>query len=296
LAIALTTAAFLTRVGPPAQLLPDHGEGRLVINNLRPMQFPVKVVDAAGRRLPSDSVRFAADEGTVMTISPTGAITCLERGDATVRASLGTISTTIGVRCLPVKQIASGSWVTLIAGERARHLPFKAIGTDGQVVTELRGSAVISDSAVATIVGTDVIPRAVGTTNVHVAIGDESATIHIFVYERVSGFDRLRPDQKLVAVPVRVAQGETVEWKLPTGGFWLRYTPRHAGDAPPTIVTDGDARCQVFSPLRAYFVGPDEYGTFCINHGEPAVVRVSHGYVGKAVVEGWLAFERGERQ
>jgi hypothetical protein len=296
LAIALTTAAILTRVGPPARLLPDHGEGRLVINNVTAMQFPVRVVDAAGRRLPSDSVRFALDGGSAATISRTGAITCLERGDAAVRASLGTISTVIGVRCLPVKQIASGSWVTLIAGEHARHLPFKAIGIDGEVVAELRGSVVVSDSSVATVVGTDVVPRAVGTTRVNVAIGDESASIRILVYEKVSGFDQLRPDQRLVAVPVRVAQGESVEWKLPTGGFWLRYTPRHAGDAPPTIVADGNALCQVFSPLRTYFVGPDEYGTYCLSRGGPAVVRVSHGYVGKPVVEGWLAFERGERQ
>ena len=292
LAIALTTAAMLMRVGPPARLLPDHGEGRLVINNLRALQFPVRVVDAAGRRLPSDSVRFAADAGSTMTISPNGAITCHERGDATVRASLGTISTAIGVRCLPVEYIASGSWVTMIVGERPRDLPFKAVGTDGEVVTELRGSAVISDSSVATMVGARVVPRAVGATSVKVVIGDESANIRIVVYEKVSGFDQLRPDQNLVAVPVRVAQGEAVEWKLPTGGFWLRYTPRHAGDAPPTIVTDGDVNCQVFSPLRTYFAGPDEYGTRCVRHEGPAVVRVSHGYVGKQVVEGWLAFER----
>jgi hypothetical protein len=296
LAVSLTIVAVVTRDGPPTRLVADHDADRLVINNLQPMQLPIRVLDDAGHRLPSDSVRFTPDAGSALTVSATGAVTCVDRGDATIRASLGSISTVVAVRCLPVREIESSTWVSLIAGEPARHLPFKAIGTDGQPVTELRGSALVSDGAVATLVGGYVVPRSVGATKLIMAVGDRTAHIRVVVHEPVRRFDNLRADQRFVAVPVRVVRGETIDWTLPDGVFWLKYIPKRAGDAPPTIVTDGRVSCAPGDGLRDYLLPPDEHGTYGVRQQDgPASVRVSHGHVGAGVVEGWLALERVER-
>jgi hypothetical protein len=183
-------------------------------------------------------------------------------------------------------------------GEPPRHLPFKAVGTDGHPVTELRGTATMSDFAVATIIGGDIVPRAVGATTVKMSIGDRTAQIRVVVHERVQRFDSLRPDQRFVAVPVELPRGATAEFALPMGAFWLKYVPRRAGEAPPTIVMHGRVNCGPGDGLRDYYLPPDEHGTtYCIHADDaPASVRVSHGQGGAAVVEGWLAFERVQRQ
>ena len=295
--LSLTAVVLLTLPGPPARLLADNGDRRLVINNLRPMQLSVAVFDEDGRKLPSDSVRYATESSPVLSVSPAGAVTCLSRGDANINASLGTISTTVAVRCLPVRQIESSTWISLMIGEPPRHLPFKAIGIDGQPVTELRGSATMSDGAVATIIGGDVVPRAVGATNVKMIIGDRTTEIRVVVHERVERLDNIRDDQRFVAVPVDLPRGATAEFALPMGAFWIKYVPRRAGDAPPTIVMQGRVLCGAGDGLRDYFIPPDEHGTqYCIHSdAAPASVRLSHGHVGAAVVEGWLAFERADR-
>src|SRR5690349_16091067 len=78
------------------------------------------------------------------------------------------------------------------------------------------------------------------------------------------------------------------------GAFCIKYVPRRASEAPPTIVTQGRGLCGPGDGLRDYYIPPDEHGTqYCIHSDNaPASVRVSHGQVGAPVVEGWIAFER----
>ena len=108
----------------------------------------------------------------------------------------------------------------------------------------------MSDGAVATIVSGDVIPRAVGATNVEMVVGDRTAQIRVVVHERVERFDNLRADQRFVAVPVDLPRGATAEFALPMGAFWLKYVPRRSGEAPPTIVMQGRVNCDPGDGLR----------------------------------------------
>ena len=110
------------------------------------------------------------------------------------------------------------------------------------------------------------------------------------VHELVPSLENLRADQRLVATPVKLAQGDTVYWPLPTGMFWLKYLPRAAGDAPPTITVDGPVSCRASDGIHAYRVDLDVYAVEC-SAGKGARVKLAHGKILAPIVEGRLAIE-----
>jgi len=179
-----------------------------------------------------------------------------------------------------------------MAGDAPRDLPFVAIGVDGLPVMQLRGEARIVDSSVATLHGTTIRPRSVGQTTVVVDVGDRNAMMHVIVYEPVASFVGLRPEQRAVAVPVRLAQGDTVHWTLPTGTFWIKYLPRHPTDAPPTISLSGTVNCSAGNGLSTFRAPLGVYAVYCLVREGGASVDVAHGRVGAQVVEGSLALQR----
>ena len=294
LPFVLTAAMVVLRDGPPFRLaasLANASEG-LVVNTMRPIQLPIQAFDRRGHLLESRDVRYRWTSGAPIAISPDGVVSCTQRGDAVVTASLGTITTNLDLRCRPVTEVRASSWVDFMAGDPARDLPFVAIGVDGLPVTQLRGTARITDSSVATLAGTTIRPRAIGQTTVVVDVGDRKALMSVIVHEQVASFVGLRPDQRFVAVPIRVAQGDTVHWALPQGVFWLKYLPRNPGDAPPTITVAGAISCSKGDGLHAFHTLLDVYVVYCLVHPGGATVEVAHGRFGAPIVEGSLALQR----
>ncbi|MEP6729928.1 MAG: hypothetical protein ABJE10_04775 [bacterium] len=294
LALTLGVLALARRDGPPVRLIADVGavEGAVVVNNMRPVQLEMRVLDARGHALTSRSVRYRWASGAPIAVSSTGVIRCKHDGDATVRASLGSIVTNVDVWCRPVDQVRASSWIDFVVGDPPRHLPFVAIGPDGQTVTQLRGAARVYDSTVATLVGTSLRPRAIGSTSVEVDVGDQRGRMQVNVHELVSSFDRLRPDQRYAAMRVHLAHGDTVAWSLPKGVFWLKYLPRRPGESPPAITVDGDAWCAPTDGFRVYEIMLDEYGKYCHAGSGSARVIIGHGNTGALNVDGALAVER----
>lgn len=293
LTLTLTVAALWTRSRAPARIVAagTDASDTVVINSLRSVEIPVRVLDGTGDELNVNGMRYRWESGTPLAITPRGVVTCARRDDATVRASFGRLAADIVVLCRPVREVQASTWVSLVSGGPARHLPFKAIGVDGRPVTELRGELRVLDSSVATLDGASVQPRGVGETLVSLRVGDRSATMRVIVHEPVSSFMGLRRDQRLVAVPVHLARGDTVAWALPDGVFWLKYVPRRAGDAPPTITLHGRMACTPGDGLQVYLLF-DEYGIYCVRHPGAASVTLGHGATGAPVVDGYLALER----
>ena len=298
LSLGVVGAVILLRDGAPARIDAGHGgtPDGIVVNHTRPVQLEVRVLDKAGHLLSSDSVRFAWASGSPMTISPTGVLTCSGRGDATVRASLGAISTEVDVRCRPVHELRATSWIDFLAGDTMpRHLPFVAIGEGGLPVTELRGAVRVLDASVATLEGASVRPKGIGQTVVVVEVGEHEVRTMVVVHEMVGTFDRLRDDQRFVARTVRLARGDTVHWALPNGTFWLKYLPRRAGEAPPTITVVGAIGCMPGDGIHSFRMNLGEFGTKClVQRDGSASVTVAHGVGGAEWVEGTLALERIE--
>jgi hypothetical protein len=232
--------ALLLRNGPPARLIFGTGSatGGIVVNSLRPVQLRMRALDAAGHVLRDTGVRYQWASGAPVLVSPGGVVTCTQPGDATVRASLGGVSTTALLRCRPVRQVRAPGMLDIVVGGPAQDVPFEALGVDGRPVTLLAGQFTVGDSTIATLEGQRI--RA-GSTWVTARFGDRASLTEVHVYERAPTPERVRPGQHL-AVPVRLAGGEMRQWRIPAGLYFLAILPDGDDQAKPRLAVV-DASC-----------------------------------------------------
>ena len=235
--------ALRHRDGPPARLVigsSDVNEG-LILNGVRPVRLPVKVLDAAGHVLQSTGVRYQWKSGAPMKVTPAGVITCAGHGDAILRASLGSATTDIWLRCRPVKEVEAPVMLHLIVGGASQGVPFEARDSAGRRVTLLSGRIAVSDSSVVTLTGSRVRGRAAGSAWMTVRMGDGESFSSVHVYERVSSVERIRPGQHM-AVSVRVSGGEMQQWHIPPGDYLLGVIADGEEQAKPRLAIIG-ANC-----------------------------------------------------
>ncbi len=296
LSLAMVALAIRTRYGVPVRLDagPAAGADGIVVNHARPVQLEMRVLNKAGHQLNANGVQFAWMSGAPMTVTRAGVLTCIERGNARVRASLGALHTDVDVRCRPVVELRAATWIDFIAGDSTpRPLPFEAFGLDGFPVTELRGGMSLADTSIATLDGATVRAKKEGATVIQLKVGEQQARMFVVVYSRVASFDSLRDDQRYVARPVRLARGDTLQWALPNGTYWLKYLPARDGEPPPTITVDGAIGCMQGDGINAYRVPEGIYGAYCmVQRGGTARVLLAHGAEGAEVVEGTLTLQR----
>jgi hypothetical protein len=210
--------------GPPARLVGGSSD-TVIINNRREVRIPTRVLDRAGHTLPDSGVRYRLIAGNQIVVSSTGMVTCLRSADATVQASLGTLATTMLVRCRPVKTVYIDGPIQFLLPDTAQELPLRVADLDGNEVSLLSGRTDIIDTTVATIDGIRVIPKAPGATVAGARFGNESAGVGVHVYEKVSSLDALQQGKKFVGVSLRLAGGEIKTWELPPGSWMLTMLP-----------------------------------------------------------------------
>jgi hypothetical protein len=290
-AAPLLVAALVLRAAPPASLVFEGQRGSdvpngVVLNTRHPVQLVTHALDAKGRALPPATVRYEWAAGVPVAVTPSGAVTCSEYGDAEVRASAGPIATTLLVRCRPVNEIHGDMVMSLIAGGAGGDLPLTARAPNGRLEWLVAFDARIDDSAVAAVHGLHVRPVAPGATVATVNIGDARARVWVNVYEPVPTLAGLRPDQRLVSAPVHLAAGDTILWPLPTGEFWLRFTPVSKSQPMPRIVVRGQIAC-----LPAF--GPTDQAR-CKVTAPGASVRITHPRAVRGDIVGNLSLERGD--
>jgi hypothetical protein len=243
-----------------------------------------RVLDAKQRELPPTTVRYEWASGTPVTVTRNGVVTCKESGDAEVRAWAGAVATTLIVRCRPVATIHGEMVLSLVAGGAREALPITASAPDGRSVDLIAWDARVEDSSIVALHALQLRPLAPGTTSVLVSIGDGKTRIWVNVYEPVSTLAGLRPDQRLVSVPVRLEAGDTIRWPLPTGSFWLRFTPVSRSQPVPRIVVSGAMSC-------VPDLGPTDQAS-CIVRGPGARIRITHPGVSRGQIVGRLFLER----
>lgn len=238
--------------GPPARLVAGVSD-TVIVNNQRPIQLPIRVLDAAGHVLPDTGVRYQWTSGVPVTVSATGVATCTQPGDATVRASLGPVSTHLLLRCRPVSEVRALRMMNLVVGGSPQGLPFEAVGVDGRPVTLLTGRVTVQDSTIATVEKLRIRGRAPGSTALDMRIGDRLAHASVHVYERVSTPEGIRPGQHL-AVPVRLAGGEMRRWRISAAPevYFLTMLPDRDEQQMPGLAIVG-ANCEPWLDAQSYF-------------------------------------------
>lgn len=292
-AIALLPLGVLAllqlRDGPPAFLVVEGQRGRstadgLVINNRKPVRLEMHVLDAKGRALPSGDVRYRWVSGTPLPVSPRGVVTCTRRGDATVRASVGTVATSVFLRCRPVREISADIREDLVAGGVPQDLNVTALGADHRPVDLIAGELRVEDSTIATLSGARIRPLAPGETVVRVRIGDVKELIYVSVFEPVRTLNGLRAGQERVIAPVHLARGDTIRWALPRGLFWLRWHPASAAQPMPDFAVDGPIVCMPWFGPRGHVAG-------CVVRGPGAWIRLTRSPDARGEIVGRFALE-----
>jgi hypothetical protein len=277
--------------GTPARLVVGVGD-TVLINNVRPVRLPVQVLDASGHVLPPDSsVRYRWTSGIAIPVSAAGVVTCTTAGDATLRASLGEMATSVLLRCRPVQRVVGGGLLQLVLGDPAPELRFEALGLDGGPVTLLATQVTVRDTTVLTLDGWRIHPRRAGYASVDVGIGDRDAFFSVIVYQPVQGLAEIRPGQHL-AVRVRLAGGEVRSWQLPAAPQTYALTMRPDGTGPVPQLGVVGANCDH---------GP--FGDDCLaRHGasvmvyHPRPTDPAHAWSGTLLVSrGAIPRERGAR-
>jgi hypothetical protein len=288
LSLALTTF-LLSRNGPPARLVPGEKNytGQIVVSTARPMQLPVRVLDASGHSLPATAVRYAWESGSTMPVSPDGVVQCTDRRDAMVRASLGSLVTRFRLSCQPVQAIDMKTWYNFVVGDAPQAMRVSGIGFDGEPVSRLSANITIENPKIATLDENRLRPLAVGRTFITVSVGDRMARGAITVFEPVASFEALRDDQHYVIASVPLAPGKEVRWSLPVGYFVLVNQVNYKGDAP-TMSIEGPVTCM---PA----LGPGVYRTSCLSRAVGATVSLANPASSEAPIVGELALERLDR-
>lgn len=234
--------AIQARNGPPARLVAGIGD-TVLVNFRKPVSLPMRVLDAEGRVLPDTGVRYTWIAGAPVTVSVRGMVTCEQPGNATVRASLGSLATDLLLLCRPLSDVRATYWTDFVLGDSARDVDVEAVGVDGRLVTLLGAWLSVEDTTVAVLNGLRVYPRSPGDTRAHMRVGGLATDFVIRVFEPVPAFEGLRSNQRLVATPVRLEQGASVRWQLPTGRFYLSFVPSPDAKEAPTLSVDGAVMC-----------------------------------------------------
>jgi len=286
LILAVMLIALTACKGPPARLVAGIGD-TVVVNNLRPVQLPMRVVDRAGHHLDSTGVRYQWMAGAPVSVSTTGVVKCTQPGDATVRASLGPLVTDVLVRCRPVRDVRGLRMMNLVVSGPAQELPFEAVGMEGRPVTLLTAQFTVGDSTIATLEGLRIRARAPGGTNVTIRVGDRQAFASVHVYDPVRTPEGIRPGQR-VAVPVRLTGGEMRRWRISASPelYFLAMLPDRDEEQMPRLAIVG-ANC-------IPGLGPHSY--FCLAQHDASVIVYHPQQVDPAQeLSGTLAVWRQER-
>jgi hypothetical protein len=293
-ALLATTVRVATRMhaGPPAQIVLDGPTlaGVVILNDTRSAQIPSRVVDDRGHALPSDRLRYELRSGEGIVVSPTGAVTCTSNTDAVVSASVESIVTSISVACRIVRDLRAAPWLSLIAGADARPLPFGAIGIDGKPVRQVRGVTRVDDSTIVASDGALVRPLRPGETTIEVSVAGHTARTRVFVHAMVEHFTDRTPNERFVAVSVRIRPGGVQRFPVPVGAFWLTYVPQREGTTPPTIVAEGAMRCTDAREPGAARFPAGEHARYCIASDRGAAILVS---AAGTAIDGALALAAG---
>ncbi|MEO8945228.1 MAG: permease prefix domain 2-containing transporter [Gemmatimonadaceae bacterium] len=256
----------------------------VIVNSQTWEQLPVRVLDSAGRNLKVTGVRYRQISGAPLRMSAAGLVKCEQRGDALVRATLGALSKDFMLRCRPIDHFVRWTGaLSLVVGDPAQQLPVKAVGVDGTPETILAGTAIVGDSDVVSLDGLSVRPKTPGGTMVYVWIGGIVAIIPIMVYKRVNSSAELREMEYFAVSPLRLARGESREWPVLPGKYFVSFRSDTIGSAALTFSAIG-AKCSPFGDAYTYFCTVAKSAAFVVS--APAATSRAHE------LNGYLAIRR----
>ena len=120
---------------------------------------------------------------------------------------------------------------------------------------------------------------------IDLAVIGAEARIPIVVYQPVKSFVDNPQRERLMAMRVSLARGDTIEVPLPKAAFWVTYFSKDASVAPPTIELQGDGSCTTGDGVRQRRIEDGEYAKYCFA-GNRTRMMIAHGAGGATRVSG----------
>jgi hypothetical protein len=111
-----------------------------------------------------------------------------------------------------------------------------------------------------------VYPKAPGGTMVDVWIGGIVDVVPVTVFTRVSRSDALRPFE-LVASPLQLASGQTREWHVQTGKYFVSFRSDTVASSTLSFSAVG-ATCSRFGDGYTYFCDAPTHATMVVSAPE----------------------------
>jgi hypothetical protein len=207
----------------PARLSAGNS-GTVIVNSRRPVQLPVRVVDAAGRVLGSRGLRYEWVSGDHVPLSDGGRVTCERPADSRVRVTRGDLTMQLVLRCQPIAGFRLPRGIHLQVGGPPQELEVNAVDAGGRPVMLVAGTASVRDSQVAVLDHGLVYPGAAGFTYVKVEVGDCVSWIPVDVIAQEATPAELRPFQEF-ASSLRLVGGEMRSWHIAQGRYELSLVP-----------------------------------------------------------------------
>ncbi|HEY7395390.1 MAG TPA: hypothetical protein VH559_11135 [Gemmatimonadaceae bacterium] len=197
----------------------------VVINSARAEAIPVDAVDRAGHRTPARNPRFELISGDRIAISDRGDVHCVGRGDATVRASIGALSTIFRLFCRPLRGFAFDfrSYGLFIGGP-PQQLDIVAEDLNGQPETLLVVQLRVRDSSVVRIERDLIVAKRPGATWVDVQAGDSRRGYYVQVLARANSSSGLRPYEAFIQ-QVTLTNDAGRSWPITPGRYEIRFIP-----------------------------------------------------------------------
>ncbi|MDQ2889060.1 MAG: hypothetical protein M3R65_00720 [Gemmatimonadota bacterium] len=251
--VAVTCGRRADPRGTPVRLVAGTSDTIIVNSRLR-ILLPVQALDANGRALLNPAIRYALTGGDSVALTPDGELSCRRRGDAVVRATLARLSASFVVLCRPVEYVRIYGPLQFVLGDsslsKPHAIPVAAYDSTWHAVSQVTGIFEVSDSGVAALSGNSLTPRARGITLVSAQVGAHEGRTGVHVYQRVASLAaldtelRVPPHQRLFAIPIRLAPGESRRHPLSPGDWMLSTQAPTPDGARAFKVRAENASCQ----------------------------------------------------
>ncbi len=226
----------------------------IIVNSRIRFFLAVQALDAKGRALVAPAIHYSRTSGDSLPLTPNGELACPRRGDAVVRATLGHLLASFIVLCRPVEYVRISGPIQFVLGDsslsKPQAIPVAAYDSTWHAVSQLTGVFDVANSAVATLSGSSLAPLSRGITIVSAQVGAHEGRSGVHVYQRVGSLAaldtelRVPPRQRLFAVPIRLAPGESRRQRLPPGDWMLStQAPTPDGQREMKVRTE-NATCQ----------------------------------------------------
>lgn len=237
---AIAAAFGCTRSGP-ARIVAGLDD-TVIINSTRATLIPVDAVDRSGRTTPVTSATFKRMSGDTIHISADGKVRCTRAGDATVRATLGTASTTFVLYCRPMRHLKyANDNYGLFVGGSPRPIDVVGVGLDGRPVTLLAARISVLDSSIVGVEHGHLTPKRRGMTTILVEAGDDHIRYVVQVLERSTVSDRLEPQQAFID-RVTLGSGGVRSWPVGRGRYEVSFFPDDTARGRALLTANG-ANC-----------------------------------------------------